>query len=204
MKKLLIIFLMFSTFTNTFCQTLYDPEPPENAAFVRIANFSKVAISTEINSTKFDSIVSNSISPYRVVLSGKNIIKNISKSELDIKSKQFYTVVVDGTKNTLFLNDSKSPGLTKSGISVYNISKTSNISLKTGDGKISVIQDVAIGSMKSKFVNAIKVNLAIFVGDKKVSSLGDIQFERSMSYSAFFYGKPDNYKFIWLKNVTQK
>jgi alginate O-acetyltransferase complex protein AlgF len=204
MKKLLIILLTLSTLTNTFSQTLYDPEPPENAAFVRIANFSKDAVSTEINNTKFDSILSNNISPYKVVSSGKSIIENISKSDFDIKSKQFYTFVIDETKKTLFLNDSKSPSLTKSGISVYNISRISNISLKTGDGKISVIQDVAVGSVKSKFVNAIKVNLAIFIGNTKASSLGDIQFERSMSYSVFFYGKPDYYKFIWLKNVTQK
>jgi alginate O-acetyltransferase complex protein AlgF len=197
-QRLILIFLLF--FGSVTAQFLYDPEPPANSAFVRVVNLINSGQKIEIGNLSFDTVQTFSVTPYRVIPQGKQMLAFMGKkTEVSFLAQKFYTIVARAG-NPIVLEDMAS-SKTKALISLYNLSLLEAVSLKTDDNKVIVIADTKPNTVKSQSVNAIKIGFLVAQNSKKLVGFPAVQLERGMSYSAFVFSLT---KAIWITNSTQK
>jgi alginate O-acetyltransferase complex protein AlgF len=181
-------------------QLLYDPEPPANSAFVRIVNVSEVNQKPQIGKVFFNLLIPSSTSPYHAINQGSHDFLMMSKKiKLEFFAQKFYTLI--SREPTPLLLEDKIPTRTKALLSVYNLSSIPSVDLKTEDNKVLVIADVKPNTVKSQYVNAIKIGFLLTQSEVSFKKLTPVQLERGFGYSVFVFSKS---KTIWLKNTTQK
>ncbi|WP_425147587.1 alginate O-acetyltransferase AlgF [Deinococcus sp.] len=179
MKKL-IPFLALVVFpVSTFAQQgLYEAAPPANSAFVRVLNAP--------TSTLADKIVTaekGAASAYVVIPQGDFTAKvGSASSKLKVEAGKFYSVVSSAAGLTL-LTDQPADNKAKALLTVYNLSKSSTLDLKTADGKTAVVSGVKQGASGSRAVNGITVDLAAFGGGKTVGTIKGVRLERGNAYA---------------------
>jgi alginate O-acetyltransferase complex protein AlgF len=206
MNKLSLIALTAASlattgFINTVAQGLYDPEPPANSAFVRVINAGSGELKPGIDNVAYGAVGGFNASAYRVIPQGAHkLAAGAANKEVNVLAKRFYSVVVNGGDVTV-LEDPANPGQTKAGLAIYNLSKIGSIALKTDDGKTTVVDGVAPGTVKSQAVNAIKVGLAAFNGSSKIASFPAVQLERGSTYSTIVFSES---KAVWVRSSTAK
>ena len=186
----------------TVCaQGLYDPEPPANSAFVRVINAGSGELKPGIDAVSYGAVAGFNASAYRVIPQGAHkLAAGAANKEVNVLAKRFYSVIVNGG-DVQVLEDPANPGQTKAGLAIYNLSKISSIALKTDDGKTTVVDGVAPGTVKSQAVNAIKVGLAAFNGSSKIASFPAVQLERGSTYSTIVFSES---KAVWVRSSTAK
>jgi alginate O-acetyltransferase complex protein AlgF len=207
MNKFTMIALTFtaslaaSGLINTVAQGLYDPEPPANSAFVRVINAGSGEVKAGIDAVAYGAVAGQNASAYRVIPQGAHkLAAGAANKEVSVLAKRFYSVIVNGS-DVQVLEDPANPGQTKAGLAIYNLSKIASIALKTDDGKTTVVDGVAPGTVKSQAVNAIKVGLAAFNGSSKIASFPAVQLERGSTYSTIVFSET---KAVWVRSSTAK
>jgi alginate O-acetyltransferase complex protein AlgF len=211
MNKLALIALTTASLASTgllstgplsaVAQGLYDPEPPANSAFVRVINAGTAELKAGIDAVAYGAVAGQNASAYRVIPQGAHkLAAGAANKEVNVLAKRFYSVIVNGSDVTV-LEDPANPGQTKAGLAIYNLSKISSIALKTDDGKTTVIDGVAPGTVKSQAVNAIKVGLAAFNGTSKIAAFPAVQLERGSTYSTIVFSES---KAVWVRSSTAK
>jgi alginate O-acetyltransferase complex protein AlgF len=182
-------------------QGLYDPEPPANSAFVRVINAGTGEVKAGIDAVAYGAVAGQNASAYRVIPQGAHkLAAGAANKEVNVLAKRFYSVIVNSS-DVQVLEDPANPGQTKAGLAIYNLSKISSIALKTDDGKTTVVDGVAPGTVKSQAVNAIKVGLAAFNGSSKIASFPAVQLERGSTYSTVVFSES---KAVWVRSSTAK
>ena len=174
-----ILFLAFACSTAVLAQTgLYDPAPPANSAFVRVLNTPTATLSDKVVTAD-----KGAASVYVIIPQGDLIAKvgNIT-SKLKVEAGKFYSVVSSGTTLTL-ITDQAADNKAKALLTIYNLSKSASVDLKTADGKTAVVSGVKPGTSGSRAVNGITVELAAFTGTKVLGSLKSVSLERGSAYA---------------------
>ncbi|GGR00431.1 alginate O-acetyltransferase AlgF [Deinococcus ruber] len=157
---------------------LYAPAPPANSAFVRVLN----APTATLGSASVTAPAS-AASPYVVIPQGEFTAKlGATSSKLTVVAGHFYSVVAVAGKLVL-LTDQAADNKAKALLTIYNLSKTASIDLKTADGKTSVVSGVKTGESGSRAVNGITVDLAAFNGPKALGTLKGVKLERGNAYA---------------------
>ncbi len=82
---------------------------------------------------------------------------------------------------------------------VYNLIDGTTLSLKTPDGR-GVVEDVKANAFGTREVNAVKVSLALFDGQKKVADVRPMNLERGRAFSLFVAGSRDQPVTSWAVN----
>ena len=201
MNKLALIALTITSLATAAAQGLYDPEPPANSAFVRVINAGSGELKPGIDAVAYGAVAGFNASAYRVIPQGAHkVLAGAANKDVNVLAKRFYSVIVNGSDVTV-LEDPANPGQTKAGLAIYNLSKISSIALKTDDGKTTVVDGVAPGTVKSQAVNAIKVGLAAFNGSSKIASFPAVQLERGSTYSTIVFSES---KAVWVRSSTAK
>ena len=201
MNKFALIALTLTSLATVAAQGLYDPEPPANSAFVRVINAGTGEVKAGIDAVAYGAVAGQNASAYRVIPQGAHKLSaGAANKEVNVLAKRFYSVVVNGSDVTV-LEDPANPGQTKASLAIYNLSKISSIALKTDDGKTTVVDGVAPGTVKSQAVNAIKVGLAAFNGSNKIASFPAVQLERGSTYSTIVFSES---KAVWVRSSTAK
>lgn len=163
---------------------LYDAVPPEGSAFVRFIHAEQGAseLVPKINGRERDGVKFGGVKPYGVVAHGKVSVEMGSATlDFDTEAKGYYTVILqNGTLR--FVKDPALQDELKAQIIVYNLTTRDDITLKTADGKVSVIGPVKAGEVMDRAVNPIKVSFAVYAGDQKYADLSDWPLERQESY----------------------
>ena len=178
MMKLPLVVYMLLTGT-VFAQTgLYDPAPPANSAFVRVLNAPTATLGDKtVTADK------GAASPYVVIPQGDVTIKVGSvSSKLKVEAGKFYSVVPGITALTL-VPDQAADNKAKALLTIYNLSKSPAVDLKTADGKTAVVTGVKPGESGSRAVNGITVELAAFSGTKMLGSLKSTALQRGSAYA---------------------
>jgi alginate O-acetyltransferase complex protein AlgF len=182
-------------------QGLYDPEPPANSAFVRVINAGSGELKPGIDAVSYGAVGGFNASAYRVIPQGAHkLAAGAASKEVNVLAKRFYSVIVNGS-DVQVLEDPSNPGQTKAGLAIYNLSKIGSVALKTDDGKTTVVDGVAPGTVKSQAVNAIKVGLAAFNGSSKIAAFPAVQLERGSTYSTIVFSES---KAVWVRSSTAK
>jgi alginate O-acetyltransferase complex protein AlgF len=201
MIKLALIALAAASLAAVSAQGLYDPEPPANSAFVRVINAGSGELKPGIDAVSYGAVGGFNASAYRVIPQGAHkLAAGAANKEVNVLAKRFYSMIVNGSDVTV-LEDPANPGQTKAGLAIYNLSKIGSVALKTDDGKTTVVDGVAPGTVKSQAVNAIKVGLAAFNGSSKIASFPAVQLERGSTYSTIVFSES---KAVWVRSSTAK
>ena len=116
----------------------------------------------------------------------------------DLKPGRYYTAALRGGQFRLLDNDRYANRL-KALVIVYNLVDGSTLSLKTTDGR-GVVENVAANSFGTREVNAVKVNLALFDGAKKVTDVKPMNLERGRAFSLFVAGNREQPVTAWVVN----
>jgi alginate O-acetyltransferase complex protein AlgF len=200
-KFALIVLTLAASLATVTAQGLYDPEPPANSAFVRVINAGTGEVKAGIDAVAYGAVAGQNASAYRVIPQGAHkLAAGAANKEVNVLAKRFYSVIVNGS-DVQVLEDPANPGQTKAGLAIYNLSKISSIALKTDDGKTTVVDGVAPGTVKSQSVNAIKVGLAAFNGTSKIASFPAVQLESGSTYSTIVFSES---KAVWVRSSTAK
>lgn len=176
MKKILALTAFFLG-TALAQEGLYDPAPPANSAFVRVAGLPAANLGGKAVTAQ-----SGAASPYVVIPQGDFTAKvGTASSTLKVEAGKFYTVVSIGGKLAL-LTDEAASNRAKALLTVYNLSKSS-VDLKTADGKTTVVTAVKAGASGSRAVNGITVDLSAFAGSKALGTVKAVKLERGNAYA---------------------
>jgi alginate O-acetyltransferase complex protein AlgF len=117
---------------------------------------------------------------------------------LALKRGKFYTAAIEPGGVRLLENERYTNRL-KALVIVYNLIDGTTLSLKTPDGR-GVVEDVKANAFGTREVNAVKVSLALFDGQKKVADVRPMNLERGRAFSLFVAGSRDQPVTSWAVN----
>lgn len=170
--------LVFGAGVAAAQEGLYDPAPPANSAFVRVLN-----APTGTLGGKAVTATAGAASAYVVIPQGQFAAKlGAVSGPLSVEAGKFYSVAVVGGKLAL-LTDQAAENRAKALLTIYNLSSTALVDLKTADGKTAVVAGVKAGQSGSRAVNGITVDLAAFAGPKALGTLKGAKLERGNAYA---------------------
>ncbi len=188
----IMLFLALPAFAVSEDEGLYDAPPPEGSAFARFIHADPNVggdISPKLNGKSLDGVKFTGVKPYGVIPSGKTMAEIAGITlEFDADSDSYYSLVLQKGE----LRAVKEPELQdqlKAQIIVHNLTSKDDISLKTADGKVSVVGPLTAGETKNREINPIKVSFAIYSGDEKYADLVDWPLERKESYIIVVFEK---------------
>lgn len=199
----LALLLVLALPSLSFAQdALYDPDPPEGSAFVRVVNGTAAATKAQLGDRDFGEVAAHGATKYRVVAKGSRALKGGSEATYELQEGGFYTVLLqaDGTPN--LLEDPVLSSRAKALVVFYNVDGGGAFDLKTADGKVPLITGVEAPGLGSREVNGIKVDLAGFSGETKSPSVDGIQLERGNAYSFFLFRAAEGIQAVWAQNTT--
>jgi alginate O-acetyltransferase complex protein AlgF len=179
---------------------VYGPAAPPDAAFIRVFNATAQGeLQARIGDKVLDDIPAFGASDFVFLPAGKYTLAAGPASEaVTLKQGRYYTAALDGKNFRLIDNDRYSNRL-KALVIVYNLVDGSTLSLKTADGR-AVVENVAANSFGTREVNAVKVNLALFDGARKVSDVKPMNLERGRAFSLFVAGSREQPVTSWAVN----
>lgn len=195
------VFLFFCLNAQANEDALYGPTAPAGSAFIRMVNLSAHDL-TEISAgnEKFRSVGAFSGTAYKFMSPG-NITINATglNKTVPLSGDHYYSFVIMDEGKTTLIEDLGKTDPRKALISLYNLSELPLISLKTSDGKIAVIDNVAPGSRQDRAINPIKLSLALFTPASESKPLPAIVLEKSQVFSLFISGSGAQLVTLWIK-----
>jgi alginate O-acetyltransferase complex protein AlgF len=183
---------------------LYGPTAPPGSAFIRVVNLSsQTLLDAKAGNETFRNIAAYTGSPYQFFSPGpmKFQVLNALLS-FTLVSGNYYTLVVLTNGTTKMIEDLGKPDPRKATISVYNLSTIDTISLKTADGKVAVVENVAKGSRQDRAINPVKVSLALYrpePNSPEPTPVAATTLERGQVLSLFVTGDQHPLMSTWIK-----
>lgn len=170
---------------------LYDPVAPEGSAFVRFFNaIEGESVKPEANGKAYAALGFGESSSYVVVPQGDaQFVFGGAAGTEQIVSGEFYTVVRRGSGQLLVLKDEPNTNKAKALLTLYNFSGHEGLTLKTEDGKIAIIESVALDSESARKINPVSLGFSLYEGDKSLLTLEGQPLERGMAYGLFALSK---------------
>ncbi|MGF6151597.1 alginate O-acetyltransferase AlgF [Pseudomonas fluorescens] len=178
---------------------LYGPVAPKGSTFVRIYNASNAEVSASVGSTAISDVAPLGSSDFSFMPGGDYSAKVGSQSlPLKLAADHYYTLVNNASGQPLLIEEPPFKNKQKSLVRVQNLSDKA-LTLKTADGKTEVVQAVAAKSRGEREINPVKVSLALFEGDKKVSDVKPVALERGEAAVLYVTGNGSSLSPVWVK-----
>lgn len=181
----LVMATALPSFAASDDEGLYDALPPEGSAFVRFIHAQPDMggdLSPSVNGKARDGIRFSKAKPYGVVPPGKVVAElGTVKKEFEAEKNTFYTLILQNNDFTV-VKDPEAKDPLKAQIIVYNTTGRDDISIRTADGKVTVIGPLKAGEVLDRAVNPIKVSFAVYAGNEKYADLPDWPLERKERY----------------------
>ncbi|MES2818306.1 MAG: alginate O-acetyltransferase AlgF [Pseudomonadota bacterium] len=178
---------------------LYGPTAPKGSAFVRLYNASNQEASATVGSASVKDIAPLGSSDFSFLAKGDYTAQVGSQSlPVSLGANQYYTLVNLPGSAPRLVEEAPFKNKQKALIRVQNLSDKT-LSLKTADGKTDVIKAVAAAGQGEREINPVKVSLALFEGDTKISDLKPVVLPRGEVVSLFITGSAGNLSPVWVK-----
>lgn len=171
---------------------LYPSAPPPGSAFIRFLNAGGNAkANIEVQGKSYGSGQLGVTTSYVPVPHGSaKITFGSATATPELKEGGHYSaVMIKGVMSVLEEPASDNP--LKAEIILINASNAKDVSLKTPDGAVSVVDPVPPGQLAGRAVNAVQAPLAIYAGGKKVEDLAAHPLERGARYAVVIYNGTD-------------
>ncbi len=184
---------------------LYDPVAPEGSAFIRVLKlFEAEELGVTLNGKTFEPLAPYSISSYFIFDDGDlhaMTEKNAPEESFRIKAGAFYTLKINKDSTFILLEDPVNDNRAKAQILFYNGSDRDNLSLKTANGRISIIKDINPDTVGARQINPVKLDMGVYnSADEQLRTLAPVSLERGLSYSVVFFGIDQD--ILWIQNTT--
>ncbi|WP_297835972.1 alginate O-acetyltransferase AlgF [Pseudomonas sp.] len=178
---------------------LYGPTAPKGSAFIRVYNASNAEISASVGNTAMNEIAPLASSAFSFMPQGDYSAKVGSQTvPVKLASDQYYTLVSNTSGAPQLVEEPPFKNKQKSLVRVQNLSDKP-LTLKTADGKTDVVTAVAAKGRGDREINPVKVSLALYEGDKKVSDLKPVALERGEAAVLYVTGTGTNLSPVWVK-----
>ena len=178
---------------------LYGPSAPKGSTFVRIYNASNQAVSASVGNTQINEVAAQASSDFSFMPQGDYSAKVGSQSvPVKLASDHYYTLVNNASGSPQLVEEPPFKNKQKSLVRVQNLSDQA-LTLKTADGKTEVVKAVAAKARGEREINPVKVSLALYEGDKKVSDLKPVALERGEAAVLYITGSGSNLSPVWVK-----
>lgn len=170
-------------------EAFFGPRVSAEEGLVRVLNLVSepvsVALETQIGAKAFqEALPKRRFSPYIRVQSGEArlfVSSPESKARLlatiRVHSGALYTVVVRRSGVSI-LEDVQVSKRGKALVAFYNFSEEAGLSLKTADGKMSIVPAVGQGASGHRQVNAISLDMGLFLNDVKLATTGRVSLRK--------------------------
>lgn len=178
---------------------LYGPVAPKGSTFIRVYNAGNAEVSASVGNTAMNEIAPLSSSAFSFMPQGDYSAKVGSQTvPVKLASDQYYTLVSNTSGVPQLVEEPPFKNKQKSLVRVQNLSDKP-LTLKTADGKTDVVTAVAAKGRGDREINPVKVSLALYEGDKKVSDLKPVALERGEAAVLYVTGTGTNLSPVWVK-----
>ncbi|UVE16870.1 alginate O-acetyltransferase AlgF [Pseudomonas sp. LS44] len=178
---------------------LYGPSAPKGSTFVRLYNASNQEVSANVGNTKLDDVGPLASSDFSFMPGGSYSAQVGGQTvPVQLDSGRYYTLVSLPAGQPRLVEEKPYTNKQKALLRVQNLSNTP-LSLKTADGKTAVVDNVAPQGSGDREINPVKVNLALYDGDKKVSDLKPVTLERGEVVCLYVTGSTGKLAPVWVK-----
>jgi alginate O-acetyltransferase complex protein AlgF len=179
---------------------VYGPVAPPGSAFIRVFNATAQGeLEGRVGDKVLSDIASFNASEFVFLPAGKYTLSIAGvNQDVTLKPDRYYTAALKGREIKLLENDRFANRL-KALVVVYNLVDGGALSLKTQDGR-PVVENVGANTFGQREVNAVRANLALFEGDKKVAEVKPMNLERGRAFSLFVAGSREQPVTAWVVN----
>ena len=178
---------------------LYGPTAPKGSTFVRIYNAASSEISASVGNTSLNEVAPQGSTEFKFMPQGDYTAKLGSQSvPVKLAGDHYYTLVNNASGQPQLVEEPAFKNKQKSLVRVQNLSDKP-LTLKTADGKTEVVKSVAAKGMGEREINPVKISLALFDGDKKISDLKPVALERGEAAVLYITGSGDSLSPVWVK-----
>ncbi|WP_028943226.1 alginate O-acetyltransferase AlgF [Pseudomonas vranovensis] len=178
---------------------LYGPSAPKGSTFVRIYNASNQTVDASVGNTQINAVAAQASSDFSFMPQGDYSAKVGSQSlPVKLASEHYYTLVNNASGKPQLVEEPPFKNKQKSLVRVQNLSDQA-LTLKTADGKTEVVKPVAAKARGEREINPVKVSLALYEGDKKVSDLKPVALERGEAAVLYVTGTGSSLSPVWVK-----
>lgn len=182
---------------------LYAPNAPKGSAFIRAYNAGNSELSVSVGNTDLSDIAPLGSSDFSYLPAG-SYSAQVGGNRLPVKldANRYYTLVNQPGSEPKLVSEAAFSNKHKAMLRVQNLSDRS-LSLKTADGKAAVVDKVAPDGNGEREVNPVKVSLALFDGDRKVSDLKPVALARGEVVSLYITGSGNQLSPVWVKRPAR-
>lgn len=177
---------------------LYGPTAPKGSTFVRLYNAASAPAAASVGNTQIKQVGAQASSDFSF-LPGGDYTAQVGDKSVPVKlaSDKYYTLVNSGSGNPQLIEEPPFKNKQKALVRVQNLSDQS-LTLKTADGKTEVVTPVAAKGRGEREINPVKVNLALYAGDKKVSDVKPVALERGEAAVLYVTGSGSSLSPVWV------
>ena len=177
---------------------LYGPSAPKGSTFVRLYNAASAPAAASVGNTQIKQVGAHASSDFSFLPGGDYTAQVGSKSvPVKLASDKYYTLVNSGTGNPQLIEEPPFKNKQKALVRVQNLSDQ-QLTLKTADGKTEVVKPVAANGRGEREINPVKVNLALYQGDKKVGDVKPVALERGEAAVLYVTGSGNALSPVWV------
>jgi alginate O-acetyltransferase complex protein AlgF len=180
---------------------LYGPAAPKGSAFVRLYNAGGQDVDANIGNIHLETTSPQDSTDFSFLPNGSHSAKIGEQSiAVQLAPEHYYTLVNLPGKQLALVEDPPFTNRQKALLRVQNLSDVS-LTLKTADGKTAVVENVVPQSHGDREINPVKVNLALFDGERKVVDLPSVALERGEVTGLFVTGGNNRFVPVWVKRT---
>ncbi|WP_286913816.1 MULTISPECIES: alginate O-acetyltransferase AlgF [unclassified Pseudomonas] len=177
---------------------LYGPTAPKGSTFVRLYNAASAPAAASVGNTQIKQVGAQASSDFSFLPGGDYTAQVGGKSvPVKLAADKYYTLVNNNGGNPQLIEEPPFKNKQKALVRVQNLSDQA-LTLKTADGKTDVVQSVAAKGRGEREINPVKVNLALFEGNKKVSDLKPVALERGEAAVLYVTGSGSKLSPVWV------
>lgn len=182
---------------------LYAPSAPKGSAFVRAYNAGNSEVSVSVGNTDLRDVPPLGSSDFSFLPPG-SYSAQVGSSALPVKldAERFYTLVNQPGSAPKLVEEAAFNNKHKALLRVQNLSDRS-LSLKTADGKAAVVESVGPDANGQREVNPVKVSLALYDGEQKISDLKPVSLARGEVVCLYITGTGGKLSPVWVKRPAR-
>lgn len=179
---------------------LYGPAAPKGSSFVRLYNAGLQSATVKVGSASITSTAPQGGSAFSFLPAGSYTAEVGGKSlPVKLEADQYYTLVNTPEAPQLVV-DPAFYNRQKALVRLHNLTDKT-LSLKTKDGATQVVEPVEPGKHGDREINPVKVNLALYEGEKRLSDLETTLLERGEVTALFVTQSQGRLMPVWVKQV---
>ncbi|MFK3772933.1 MULTISPECIES: alginate O-acetyltransferase AlgF [Pseudomonas] len=177
---------------------LYGPSAPKGSTFVRLYNAASAPTAASVGNTQIKQVGAQASSDFSFLPGGDYTAQVGGKSvPVKLAADKYYTLVNNAGSNPQLIEEPPFKNKQKALVRVQNLSDQ-QLTLKTADGKTEVVKPVAAKGRGEREINPVKVNLALYAGDKKVGDVKPVALERGEAAVLYVTGSGNSLSPVWV------